>query len=52
MSFKKHATRQKIMPQGKKSCHKGAWPVKTSPAFALYSYISSQCHPAATTMTV
>jgi len=36
---------QKIMPQG-------AWPVKTSPAFALYSYISSQCHPAATTMTV
>jgi hypothetical protein len=40
MSFKKHA-------QGK-----GAWPVKTSPAFALYSYISSQCHPAAAAMTV
>jgi hypothetical protein len=45
MSFKKHATRQKIMPQG-------AQPVKTSLAFALYSHISDQCHPATTVMMV
>jgi len=32
---------KKIMP-------KGAGPVETTPAIALYSHISSQCHPNAT----